>query len=245
MQTSREGSIETILNSRKSLTGLGTKNSETERGDMTTYLVKSFEEDFSTKTLVGKEKRTFQTLDNIILTHTIKPNTKSFGQKRRLSTTVLHKSYTKTYRPQGIIFETKIKPDYILPFDLVLLSDAEKIVVHYYRIKNDLHVYYRHKLMDGYKRFIFKNIGSMLKKFDSPKSAWKAVNDFRKKHGHAVLAKSKYRLVEYNEAVFLRSIKIKPVALFGYRKQARELANKYGLKYFKSAKDFYGRVEHS
>jgi hypothetical protein len=49
-------------------------------------------------------------------------------------------------------------------------------------------------------------------------------------------------LAEYNEAVFLKPIKIKPIALFGYRKEVRALAKKYGLKYFKSAKDFYGRT---
>ena len=209
---------------------------------MKTYLVKSFEEDFSTKTLVGKDKRTFQTLDNIISTGLIKPNTKSFGQKMRLSTTILHENYTKTYRPQGIIFETNAKPSYILPFDLVLLSDAQKIVVHYYRIKDDLHVYYKHKLMDGYKRFIFKNINLMLKKFSSPQSAWEAVNDFRQRHGHELLPIPKRRLVEYNEAVFMKPIKIKPVALFGYREQAKKLADKYGLKHFKSAKNFYERT---
>jgi hypothetical protein len=211
---------------------------------MSPYLVKSFEEDFSTKTLVGKDKKTFQTLDNIISTRTIKPNTKSFGQKRRLSTTILHKNYTKTYRPQGIIFQTSKNPDYILPFDLVLLSDAKKIVVHYYRIKNDLHVYYKHKLVDGYEKFIFKNIGLMLKRFSSPWSAWKAVNDFRGKNGQPPLPRSKYRLAEYNEAVFMKPIKIKAVALFGYRKEARALAKKYGLKYYKSAKDFYGRTHN-
>jgi len=209
---------------------------------MTTYFVKSFEEDFSTKTLVGKKKKTFQTVGDILATDTIKPNTKSFGQKRRLSTTILHANYTETYRPQGIIFQTAAKPDYILPFDLVLLSDAKEIVVHYYRIKDNLHVYYNHKLIDGYEKFIFKNIDLMLRKFDSPKSAWKAVNSFRKKHGHDLLPKSKYRLVQYNEAVFLKPIKIKPVALFGYRKKARVLANKYGLKHFKSAKDFYRKM---
>lgn len=206
---------------------------------MTTYLVKSFEEDFSTKTLVGKKKRTFQTLDDILATNKIRPNTKSFGQKRRLSTTILHKNYTKTYRPQGIIFETKAKPDYILPFDLVLLSDAKKIVVHYYRIKNNLHVYYKHNLIKGYERFIFKNIDLMLKKFSSPKSVWKSINAFRIANGYDLLPRAKHRLVEYNEAVFLKSISIKPVALFGYRKEARQLANKYRLRYFRSAKDFY------
>jgi hypothetical protein len=212
---------------------------------MNPYLVKSFEEDFSTKILIGKRKKSFQTLDNILATSTIRPNTKSFGQKRRLSTTILHKNYTETYRPQGIIFQTDISPDYILPFDLVLLSDAKEIVVHYYRIKNNLHVYYNHKLIDGYKKFIFKDIRLMLRKFNSPSNAWKAVNEFRKKNGHVSLPKSKYRLVEYNEAVFLKPIKIKPVALFGYRKKSRTLANKYGLKHFNSAKDFYERTYNS
>jgi hypothetical protein len=206
---------------------------------MDTYFVKSFEEDYSTKTLIGKEKKTFQTLENIISTKTIRPNTKSFGQERRLSTTILNKNYTKTYRPQGIIFQTKMKPSYILPFDLVLLSDAEKIVVHYYRIKNNLHVYYKHKLIDGYENFIFKNIDLMIKKYESPKVAWKELNAFRVEHGYPSLPKSKYRLAEYNEAVFLKPVKIIPIALFGYRKRARKLAKKYGLDYFRSAKEFF------
>jgi hypothetical protein len=209
---------------------------------MSAYFVKSFEEDFSTKTLSGKKKITFQTLEDIIRTRTIRPNTKSFGQKRRLSTTILHKNYTKTYRPQGIIFQTDAKPDYILPFDLVLLSNAKKIVVHYYRIKNDLHVYYKHKLIDGYEKFIFKNIGSLLKKFSSPTVVWAAVNAFRKKHGFAVLSRAKNRLVRYNEAVFLKPIKIRPIALFGYRKTAKQLADRYGLAHYKSAGNFYERI---
>jgi len=46
-------------------------------------------------------------------------------------------------------------------------------------------------------------------------------------------------LVEYNEAVFLKQVKIKPIALFGYRKQTKMLARKFGLKYFRSAKTFF------
>ena len=86
------------------------------------YYAKSFEEDFSTKTLRGKSKVTYQTVYDIIKTKTIKPNTKSFGRKRRLSCTILNEKYTKTYGPQGIIFQTQKKPDYILPFDLVLTN---------------------------------------------------------------------------------------------------------------------------
>jgi hypothetical protein len=209
---------------------------------MNSYLVKSFEEDHSTKTLVGKKKKTFQTLENILSTKTIKPNTKSFGQKRRLSTTILHKNYTKTYRPQGIIFQTQVRPNYVMPFDLVLLSDAKEIVVHYYRIKNNLHVYYNHKLIEGYEKFIFKNMDLMLKKYESPRAAWKELNTFRVAHGHAVLPRSKYRLVEYNEAVFLKPVKMEPVALFGYRKQTKILAKRYNLKYFRSAREFYKQI---
>jgi hypothetical protein len=83
----------------------------------------------------------------------------------------------------------------------------------------------------------------MLGKFNSPQNAWKAVNDFRVSHGYGLLPKSKYRLVEYNEAVFEQPISIVPVALFGYRKEAKELANKYGLKYFRTAKIFYNKIQ--
>ena len=208
---------------------------------MTTYYVKSFEEDFCTKTIIDKKKVTCQTLEEIIDSGLIKPNTKSFGQDMRLSTTVLSDNYLKTYRPQGIIFETNEKPNYILPFDLVLLSDAEDIIVHYYRIKDNLHIYYNHKLIDGYEKFIFGSFDKMIELFDSPKKAWKSVNDFRVSKGYQALPKAKYRLVEYNEAVFEKPLFIKPIAIFGYRKRARELAQKYNLRYFKSAKDFYSR----
>ena len=100
------------------------------------YFAKSFEEDFATKTLKGRQKVSYQTVYDVFKTKKLKPNTKSFGRKRRLSCTILGEQYTKTYRPQGVIFKTREKPDYVLPFDLVLLSATDKIVVHYYRIKN-------------------------------------------------------------------------------------------------------------
>jgi hypothetical protein len=203
------------------------------------YFAKSLEEDFVTKTLKGKKKVPFQTIDNIIKTNTIRLNTKSFGRKRRLACSLLHKNYLKTYRPQGIIFQTDNKPDFIYPFDLVLLSDAEKIVVHYYRIKNNLHIYYNHNLIPGFEKFVFKDANKMLKKFSSPQKAWNSVNKFRVEHKYGALPRQKYRLVEYNEVIFYKPVKIKPVALFGYRKHARKIANKYGLPCFATAKEFY------
>lgn len=207
------------------------------------YYVKSFEEDFVTKSLNGTEKITYQTVFDIVKTKTIKPNTKSFGRELRLSCTILNKNYTKTYRPHGIIFQTSQKPDYMFPFDLVLLSATNNIIVHYYRIKNKLHVYYNHTLIPGFEKFIFKDFNKMGKEIPNPEIAWKKVNDFRTAHGYKTLPKQKYRLVEYNEVVFHKPVKITPVALYGYTKQTRTIAKKLGLPYFVSAKKFYNKID--
>jgi len=209
------------------------------------YYVKSFEEDFCTKTLIGKNKLTAQSVFEIVKTSIIKPNTKSFGRKKRLSCTILGEKYNKTYRPQGIIFQTKTSPDYIFPLDLVLLSSTDKIIVHYYRIKNKLHIYYNHNLIPGFEKFIFKDFNSMIKKYPSPEKAWEAVNKFRKKAGFNALPKQKFRLVEYNEAVFHKPIKIKPIALFGYRRETAQIAEKLNLPHYVSAKHFYKHIKYS
>ncbi len=206
------------------------------------FFVKSLEEDFYTKVMIGKRKANFQSVHNIIRTKTIYPNTKSFGQESRLSTTILSETYLKTYRAQGIIFQTKSSPSYVLPFDLVVLSDVKKIIVHYYRIKDNLHFYYNHQLIPGYKRFIFSDLNKLIKRFPSHKKVWGEVNAFRDKAGYKKLPLSKRRLIEYNEAVFEKPIKIEPVAIFGYSKKARELAIKYKLLHFRTARDFYKKT---
>ena len=208
------------------------------------YYVKSLEQDFCTKTLVGKKKVNFQSIYDIVKTRKLRPNTKSFGRKMRLSCTILNKNYNKTYRPQGIIFQTSIKPDYIFPFDLVLLSATNQIIVHYYRIKDTLHIYYNHTLIPGFEIFIFKNFSSMVKKYPSPKLVWKAVNLFRKKDGHQALPLQKFKLVEYNEAVFHKQFKIKPLAIFGYRKETAKIAEKLNLPHYISAKHFYKSIKN-
>jgi hypothetical protein len=205
------------------------------------FFVKSLEEDFYTKTLKGKKKVNFQSVDDMIENRIIRPNTKSFGREFRLSTTILSENYLKTYRPQGIIFETKVAPAYVLPFDLVVLSDAKKIVVHYYRIRDNLQFYYNHNLIPGFERFLFKDLTSLLKKFPSHKGVWKEVNEFREKNGHKRLPLTKHRLIEYNEAVFESPVAIVPVAIFGYNKRSREIAKKYGLLHVRSAKEFYSK----
>ncbi len=203
------------------------------------FFAKSFEEDFILKTLHGKKKEDFQSIHNVLKTKTIKLNTKSFGREKRLACSFLHKNYLKTYRAQGLIFKTAQKPNFIYPFDLVLLSDAKKIIVQYYRIKKNLHMYYNHKLIPGFEKFVFKDIKSLLKRFPSLDKVWKEVNKFRVANGHKALSRQKHKLIEYNEVIFHKPVKIVPVAIFGYRKIAKETARKHSLPYFASAKKFY------
>ena len=206
------------------------------------FYVKSLEEDFYTKTLKGSKKVNFQSVQNMIKNEIIRPNTKSFGQKSRLSGTILSDKYQKTYRAQGIIFQTTTKPTYVLPFDLVVLSEAKKIVVHYYRIKDNLHFYYNHELISGFERFIFKDFNSLVRQFPTPKDAWISLNKFREKAGYKKLPLTKYRLVEYNEVVFEKPVRITPVAVFGYNKLSRAVAKQNKLPHFRTAKDFYRKV---
>ena len=203
------------------------------------YYAKSFEEDFVLKTIKDEKKVDFQSIHDVLNSKTIQLNTKSFGRERRLACSFLHENYLKTYRAQGIIFQTVQKPDFIYPFDLVLLSDAQKIVVQYYRIKDELHIYYNSKLIPGYDKFLFKDINDLLKKFPSLEKVWRELNSFRVSTGYKVLSKQKYRLIEYNEVIFHDPVHIKPVAIFGYKKIAKEIAKKYDLPHFRTAKMFY------
>ncbi|MBT7902276.1 hypothetical protein HN587_00285 [Candidatus Woesearchaeota archaeon] len=207
--------------------------------EKTQFFAKSFEDDFILKTLKEKEKINYQSIHNIIKTNTIKPNTKSFGRERRLACSFLHENYLKTYRSQGLIFTTNKKPDFIYPFDLVLLSDAKKIIVQYYRIQNNLHIYYNHNLIPGFKKFVFENIPSLLKKFPTLNIVWDQVNKFRTTNNHKTLSKQKHKLIEYNEVIHHTPIKITPIAIFGYKKIAREIAKQHSLPHFTSAKKFY------
>lgn len=140
-----------------------------------------------------------------------------------------------------MIFQTNTKPDFIYPFDLVLLSDAKKIIVQYYRIKNNLHMYYNHNLIPGFEKFVFRDAETMLKKFPTVSKVWKEVNKFRIKAGHEVLPKQKHRLIEYDEVIFYKPVKIKPVAIFGYSKLSRKIAKQQKLPHYISAKAFYKR----
>ena len=64
----------------------------------------------------------------------------------------------------------------------------------------------------------------------------------QKKNGFKELSKSKFKLVEYNEAIFQMKVKIKPIAIFGYKQIAKDVAIKHHLPHYKSAKLFYEKI---
>jgi hypothetical protein len=124
-----------------------------------------------------------------------------------------------------------------------VLAATKDIIVHYYRIKNKLHVYYNHTLIPNFDKFIFKDFKTMIKKYPSSKETWKAVNKFRKRNGYNELPLQKFRLVEYNEAIFHKAIKIKPIAIFGYNKESSRISEKLNLPHYVSAKHFYQSIQ--
>ena len=82
----------------------------------------------------------------------------------------------------------------------------------------------------------------MLKAFPTLDLVWKEVNKFRAKKGYKELPKQKYKLIEYNEVIYHRPIIIEPIAIFGYKKIAKDTAKKYNLPHFTTAKKFYESV---
>ncbi len=205
------------------------------------FFVKSFEEDFVLKTMIEKVKVPSQSVQDIISSKIIKPNTESFRQNKRLACTYLTQNYFETYREQGLIFSTKEKPDHIYPFDLAVLTKNNDIIVEYYKIENSLDVYYNHVLIEGYERFLFDSFNDMLKLIKSPYDALQKVNQFRKENGYQELSKDKIKLLSFNETVFERPIKINPVAIYGGNVLSKQIAKKYHLPHFKSAKEFVFR----
>lgn len=204
--------------------------------------VKSLEPDLATKTLIDGKKVVTQTIEAMVGEGSIAPNTLSFGKDRRLACTLLHENYLQTYREQGIIFQTQSRPDYIAPFDLILLAKSEDIEAEYWKISDRLEQYYNYALIEGYEQFQFHDPEAMFEVIPSPEVAWKRANEFRIAHGFAALSESKRRLVAYNEAIFHEKISIVPVALYGeeyFSEGITQRAAKLGLRAFPTAELFY------
>ena len=208
-----------------------------------TYFVKSMEEDFVLKMLVWDQKVVNQTIENIMTTLTINPNTVSFNEPVRLSTTILWKNYVETYRPEWIIFETEQQPKHIFPFDLIVLTDNDTFEVHYYKMEWNLWFFYQRNLIPDYEQFKCSSYDEIIRKYPNIQSVLDAVNAFRIHHWFQALPEDKARLIHYNEAVFQEPVKIRPVAIFGTNQRSQEVAKIFHLPHFASAKEFYATVQ--
>jgi hypothetical protein len=214
------------------------------------FYVKSLREEFDwLQTLVNSELITTQTTKEIFEILTLNPNTNSFWWPPRLCTTILDINYLKTYRPQWLIFTlpNEEKPDYIFPFDLNAISENNNPVVEYHLMWDEVHLHYNVKLIDDFMNFSFKSYKEMYEKLKNndwlidPNDVLKLVNKFRISKWIKELDKSKRKLVEYNEAIFLRPVKINPIAIFWDidNPYYKEISDKYSIPLYKSAEDFY------
>ncbi len=206
------------------------------------YFVKSMEDDFVLKMLVWEEKIANQTIENILETLTINPNTVSFNEPVRLSTTILGKNYVETYRPEWIIFETEQTPKHIFPFDMIVLTDNDTFEVHYYKMEWNLGFFYQRNLIPWYEKFKCTNYEDLIQRYPTIQDVIDAVNIFRIQNWFRALPEEKTRLIHYNEAVFQEPVHIKAVAIFWKNKKSQEIAKKYNLPYFSSAKEFYENI---
>jgi len=201
------------------------------------------EEDFVLKMLVGEQKIKNQTIENILEMLTINPNTVSFNEPVRLSTTILWKNYMETYRPEWIIFETEQEPKHIFPFDLIVLTDNDTFEVHYYKMEGNLWFFYQRNLIPWYEKFRCSSYEELIQKYPTLDDVLQAVNTFRIQNGFKAVPEDKTRLIQYNEAVFQEPVKIKPIAIFWTNEKSKQIAEMFKLPHFNSAKEFYESIE--
>ena len=201
------------------------------------------EEDLVLKMLVWEQKVANQSIENILETLTINPNTVSFNEPVRLSTTLLWKNYVETYRPEWIIFETEQAPTHIFPFDLIVLTDNDTFEVHYYKMEGNLGFFYQRNLIPGYEKFKCSSYDEIVKNYPTLQDVVKAVNNFRLQNGFKALPEDKLRLIQYNEAVFQEPVKIKPVAIFWTNERSKQVAKAFNLPHVSSAKEFYDNIK--
>jgi hypothetical protein len=214
-------------------------SSNTTTTNSSVFYVKSMEGDFTLKTLIKWEKVTHQTIEKILETLEILPNTISFNEPMRLSTTALSKEYVETYRPEWLIFQTTHQPKHYFPFDLILLSDNDEFEEHYYEMQHRLWDFYVRNLIAWYEKFKFSSFEEMIKTYPSPAHSLSAVNTFRTENWFLPLPESKSKIVKYNEAVFEEPIKIAPIAIYWTNQKSKDLSDAFNLPHFESAKAFY------
>jgi hypothetical protein len=161
-------------------------------------------------------RRTCQTLQEILDTNTIKPNTTHSQLKKRLCVSLIDTGYKGVYRPEGLVFETEERPDYAVPFDLMALTSGVSFTS----------ADYNHGFLNGSEKFKYGSIDEMLGDYPDSEKAIRDLNAFRRQNG---LKPVDAKTMNYTECCFERDVPIRPVAIIGRSSTYHELAKKYGI----------------
>ncbi len=164
-----------------------------------------------------------QDLDEMLNLSLLKANTSHSSLPDRLCVSQLNRSYSGSYRPSGVIFQTEQKPSYCAPVDLMVLTDGESFT------SSD----YSSKFIDDSDLMIFNSVDEMLKNYETPNDAKKTLNKLRYKAG---LSETGEFL--YNECCFENTVEIKPVGLVGTSPEIIEMAEKYDLPIYTSTESY-------
>ncbi len=171
-------------------------------------------------------KRTIcQTLDQVLSTKVIKPNTTHSKLPNRLCVSLITQGFQGSYRPEGVIFSTTQKPNYCSPFDLMALTDGTTFT------SSD----FNSSFLKGSERFVFSDPTQMRSYFPNSDCSIKALNEFRRLNG---LGEIKYEEMKYNEFCFNNKVEIVPIAVVGTSQGIKDLSEKYGLLVYGSVKEY-------
>lgn len=170
-------------------------------------------------------RRTCQTLQEILETGTIKPNTTHSQLRKRLCVSLIHDGYKGVYRSEGLVFATEEKPGYAVPFDLMTLTSG----------KSFTSADYSHRFLDGSEVFRYESIDKMLRDYPYSEKAVRDLNKFRQQNG---LDPVDDMALNYNECCFEEDVQIRPIALIGKSRAYHELSRKYDLPLYGAFEDY-------
>ena len=128
--------------------------------------------------------------------------------------------------------------------------NASEPIIEYHAIKDELHLHYNVHLIEDFMDFASTSYQDMVEKFKdnkwdiNPEHILHLVNNFRISKWWDPLPQEKQKLVEYNEAIFLRPVKITIVAIYWDKNnfQYKEIAKRYWVKHYDTAKEFYESI---
>lgn len=172
-----------------------------------------------------KSRRACQSLVEVLETRQIKPNTVHSQLEKRLCASALLPGYAGTYRPEGLVFETDVSPAFVVPFDLMALTNGKTCT------SSD----YYDQFMQGSERFRYGRLDLMLKDFPDSRSAVQSLDLFRQEHGLDPMPKES---MDYNECCFTKDVPIRPIAIIGQTHTYLAISEKYAVPRFGSIDEF-------